>query len=131
MTITRSFWWIYVGTWNARLQKASLTNNQARLTHIYGAHEDLGIDHVNRQLDQEELSKRTVQQSSAFEKFRHLAPWTWDEMINAYPQHSKDLNIKESLDMVLDMLCKAGHDKVYVHDLTKPDLHCSITKVLF
>ncbi|CBW76890.1 Hypothetical cytosolic protein (plasmid) [Mycetohabitans rhizoxinica HKI 454] len=102
---------------------------QARLAHIHGAREDLGIDHVNRQLPASELEQRSALQVRSFDKFRTMPAWSWDEMLQVYPHRCKGRNIQGSLDQVLEMLAGAGSDKVYVHDLTKPDLDLAVTRV--
>ncbi|MES2869684.1 MAG: YcaO-like family protein [Pseudomonadota bacterium] len=102
---------------------------QARLAHIHGAREDLGIDHVNRQLSADELAQRTSLQARTFDKFRTMPSWSWEEMLEAYPHHCKNLDIQGSLDRVLDMLVEAGMGKVFVHDLTKPNLDVAVTRV--
>lgn len=104
---------------------------QSRLTHIHGAREDLGIDHTNRQLDPAEQIERVAIQSRTFEKFRNIPVWTWDDLLATYPHRAQGLSVARSLDLVLEMLQAAGKGKgkVYVHDLTKPDMGLSVVKV--
>ena len=60
------------------------------------AREDLGIDHVNRQLSAAELAQRSTLQARTFGKFRTMLSWTWGELLEAYPHHCKGLNIQGS-----------------------------------
>jgi len=102
---------------------------QARLAHIHGAREDLGIDHVNRQLSAAEMVHRSNLQARTFDKFRTMPSWTWDELLEAYSHHCKGLTIQSSLDQVLGMLAAAGKERVFVHDLTKPGFDIAVTRV--
>jgi len=101
---------------------------QARLAHIHGAREDLGIDHVNRQLPDTEQAERREIQALAFEKFRRMRPWRWDDLLEAYPHRARGLDIDASLDLVLEMLESSGKREVFVHDLTKPHINIPVVK---
>lgn len=101
---------------------------QARLAHIHGAREDLGIDHVNRQLTEEELTQRSTLQARTFGKFRTMPAWTWSDFLRAYPHRAQGLDVPASLDLVLEMLKTAGLDEVFVHDLTKPHIGIPVVR---
>ncbi|ARS67239.1 hypothetical protein CN204_18465 [Sinorhizobium meliloti] len=101
---------------------------QSRLTYIHGAREDLGIDHVNRQLTCAETEARLALQARTFAKFRQIPTVTWDELLAVAPHRARGRTIPESLSMVLRMLKEAGHGQVYVHDLTKRGLDLAVTK---
>ena len=101
---------------------------QSRLTHIHGAREDLGVDHVNRELSPDELERRLALQAGTFGKFRRIPTVTWNEFLAVAPYRARGHTISESLSMILSLLAEAGHGKVYVHDLTKPGLNLSVTK---
>ncbi len=101
---------------------------QARLAHIHGAREDLGVDHNNKQLTEAEQTERVATQVRALDKFRRFPTYTWDELLQANPHRANGMNIQDSLDMVLEMLKQAGKDRVFVHDLTKPNLGIAVTR---
>ncbi|HEX2763721.1 MAG TPA: YcaO-like family protein [Allosphingosinicella sp.] len=102
---------------------------QARLAHIHGAREDLGIDHVNRQLTPAEQAERASVRSRAFDKFRRMPAHSWSQFLVLNPHRAKGLDIEASLAMVLGMLNRSGMDQVFVHDLSKPDLGIAVSKV--
>ncbi len=102
---------------------------QARLAHIHGAREDLGIDHVNRQMPEAEQVERSKIQAGVFEKFRRMRPWGWEELIEVYPYRAQGLDIQASLDLVLEMLRSSDRKEVFVHELTKPNINIPVVKV--
>jgi ribosomal protein S12 methylthiotransferase accessory factor len=101
---------------------------QARLAHIHGAREDLGIDHVNRQLPEAELAQRSALQARTFDKFRAMPGWAWNDFLRVHPHRAEGLDVPASLDLVLDMLKSAGLDKVFVHDLSKPHIGIPVVR---
>lgn len=101
---------------------------QARLAHIHGAREDLGVDHVNRQPPPAELAARLALQTRAFEKFRAMSAWTWSDFLRAHPHRAVGLGVDASLKLVVGMLRSAGIKEVLVHDLTKPDIGIAVVR---
>jgi ribosomal protein S12 methylthiotransferase accessory factor len=102
---------------------------QARLTHIHGAREDLGLGHTNKQLTEAEQAERRSTQTRTMDKMRRLPAYTWEELLQAIPYRADRINIQASLDMVLEMLKRSGRNQVFVHDLTKPNLGIAVSKV--
>jgi ribosomal protein S12 methylthiotransferase accessory factor len=101
---------------------------QARLAHIQGAREDLGIDHNNVQLSDVEQAARDSLQRRAFSKLRAIPTFTWEQFLLVRPHHAEGLTVDESLELVLQMLEQAGYPKVYWHDLTKADIGVPVTR---
>lgn len=101
---------------------------QARLAHIHGAREDLGIDHVNRQLPPAELASRLALQTRTFDKFRAMPAWTWSDFLRVHPQRAAGLGVDASLELVLEMLRSAGIDEVLVHELTKLQIGIAVVR---
>lgn len=102
---------------------------QARLAHIHGAREDLGVDHVNRQISPDERAAKASAQASAFGKFKAMPKMTWDQLLEVQPHSAEGSSVTESLNSVLRMLEAAGLCEVFVHDLTKPDIGVPVVKV--
>jgi len=102
---------------------------QARLAHIHGAREDLGVDHVNRQLSEEERLKRSSAQAGAFGKFKAMPTMTWCQLLDMRPHKAEGLSVSASLQAVLGMLDAAGMHKVFMHDLTKPEVGVPVVRI--
>jgi ribosomal protein S12 methylthiotransferase accessory factor len=102
---------------------------QARLAHIHGAREDLGVDHVNRQLSDEEQLNRSSAQARAFGKFKSMPTMTWSQMLEMRPHKTNEMSVSESLQAVLGMLDAAGMHKVFMHDLTKPEIGVPVVRI--